>query len=117
MMHGPKSSEEARLKQLMLADLAYIHGIPIEELEEEYESMYAFDWNHNALSMGKSFPMFDIVSLIVSVLQVRLAFLDRVNSATSIRPSHGPPRRDKCTLLARPSVPRMGKNLTLLGKV
>lgn len=51
-MHGPHSPEKARLKQLMLADLAYIHGISIEELEEEYEDMKAFDWNHNSLSMG-----------------------------------------------------------------
>jgi monoamine oxidase len=52
MMHGPGSPEEERLKQLMLADLSYIHDKPLKELEEEFEYMYAFDWQNNPLAMG-----------------------------------------------------------------
>ncbi|CAE6335108.1 unnamed protein product [Rhizoctonia solani] len=55
MMHGPGSPEEERLKQVMLADLAYVHkedGITLERLIDEFEGMYAFDWTNNPLSMG-----------------------------------------------------------------
>lgn len=51
-MQGQGSLEEKRLKDIILADLADVHDIPLSRLETEFESMYAFDWSNNALSMG-----------------------------------------------------------------
>ncbi|KAG8771087.1 hypothetical protein FRC12_003865 [Ceratobasidium sp. 428] len=61
MMHGPESAEQERLKQIMLADLAYVHknvktpdnkDVTLTYLIDQFEYMYAFDWQHNPLAMG-----------------------------------------------------------------
>lgn len=55
-MQGPKSPEEERLKELMLADLAEVHGLRIEDLREEFVDMFPWDWSHHPDSMGMLIP-------------------------------------------------------------
>ncbi|KAG8791048.1 hypothetical protein FRC12_010299 [Ceratobasidium sp. 428] len=52
MMRGTGSLEEEKLKLLLLEDLAYLHGVPLERLRADLEAMYAFDWDQNPLSLG-----------------------------------------------------------------
>ncbi|KAG9127559.1 hypothetical protein FRC07_012304 [Ceratobasidium sp. 392] len=52
LMQGKDSFDEVRLKNVILRDLAEIHKISLEELEDEFEAMYAYDWNHNPRTMG-----------------------------------------------------------------
>lgn len=52
LMKGPGSVEEKRLKNLILADLAHVHGVSLPLLEDQFEAMYPFDWSANPLSMG-----------------------------------------------------------------
>jgi hypothetical protein len=48
--HGKK--EEARLKDLILRDLAAIHHRPLETLEDEFEEMYAHAWSNDPFALG-----------------------------------------------------------------
>ncbi|QRV73417.1 Flavin containing amine oxidoreductase [Ceratobasidium sp. AG-Ba] len=85
MMHGPGSAEEERLKQVMLGDLAYVHkenGITLEQLINEFEYMFPFDWQHNPLSMA--------------------------SSASSTGTLRGQPLEGRCTLLEKRSALLMG---------
>ncbi|KAG8721834.1 hypothetical protein FRC12_007073 [Ceratobasidium sp. 428] len=52
LMQDENSPAYARLKQVMLADLAFVHNYPLEKLEKQYDGMWPFDWTHNPLSMG-----------------------------------------------------------------
>jgi hypothetical protein len=55
LMQGRGTPEEERLKELMLADLAYVHakdGIDIKFLREQFQDMFAWDWTHHPYSMG-----------------------------------------------------------------
>ncbi|CAE6492921.1 unnamed protein product [Rhizoctonia solani] len=53
-IQGRGTAAEARLKDLMLADLAHVHKDQItrDELEREFDGMFPWDWNHNPNSMG-----------------------------------------------------------------
>jgi hypothetical protein len=55
LMQGRGSPEEERLKELMLADLAYVHDKDISFLREQFEEMYPWDWTHHPYSMGMLF--------------------------------------------------------------
>ncbi|KAG8793837.1 hypothetical protein FRC12_001467 [Ceratobasidium sp. 428] len=52
LMHEKGSPAYKRLKQIMLEDLAWVHEFPLNELEEQFEEMYPFDWSHNPFSVG-----------------------------------------------------------------
>ncbi|KAG8793838.1 hypothetical protein FRC12_001468 [Ceratobasidium sp. 428] len=52
LMQSKDSPAYERLKQVILADLAYVHDYPLNELEKQFEDMYPFDWMHNPFSMG-----------------------------------------------------------------
>ncbi|KAG9050158.1 hypothetical protein FS837_007457 [Tulasnella sp. UAMH 9824] len=47
---GPDA--ERRLKDVVLRDLAQVHGVPLEMLVDEFEEMHSWDWQHNPLSQG-----------------------------------------------------------------
>ncbi|KAG8705644.1 hypothetical protein FRC11_008897, partial [Ceratobasidium sp. 423] len=53
-IQGRNTAAEARLKDLMLADIAHVHKgqITREELDREFDGMFPFDWNHNPNTMG-----------------------------------------------------------------
>ncbi|KAH7322242.1 hypothetical protein B0J17DRAFT_772804 [Rhizoctonia solani] len=53
-MQGRDTAAEERLKDLMLADLEYIHRghITLESLNNEFEDMFPWDWTHHPDSMG-----------------------------------------------------------------
>ncbi|CAE6450032.1 unnamed protein product [Rhizoctonia solani] len=53
-IQGRGTPAEARLKELMLADLEFVHHghITLEELNNEYEDMFPWDWTHHPDSMG-----------------------------------------------------------------
>ncbi|CAE6459827.1 unnamed protein product [Rhizoctonia solani] len=53
-IQGRGTAAETRLKELMLADLAYVHKgqITLEELEDEFDEIFPFDWTHNPNTMG-----------------------------------------------------------------
>ncbi|CAE6492886.1 unnamed protein product [Rhizoctonia solani] len=60
LMRGHGTPEEERLKELMLADLAYVHqkdGITIDFLREQFQDMFPWDWTNHPYSMG-AFGMF-----------------------------------------------------------
>ncbi|KAF8801940.1 hypothetical protein BYT27DRAFT_7341708 [Phlegmacium glaucopus] len=46
-----------QLREVVLRDLALVHGIEYKFLKEHYVDMHAFDWGHNPESMG-GFPLF-----------------------------------------------------------
>lgn len=48
---------DERLKSLVLGDLAVVHNLPIEFLQEQCEDIYAWSWDHNPLSAGKYLPL------------------------------------------------------------
>ncbi|KAG8749062.1 hypothetical protein FRC11_011614 [Ceratobasidium sp. 423] len=51
-MRGTDSFAKAQLRDIILADLAAIHGIELEKIQAEYEEMYAFDWTNNPQTLG-----------------------------------------------------------------
>lgn len=51
-MQGKDTRAQERLKEIMLADLAYVHDRSIEFLKEQYEDMFPWDWSHHPESMG-----------------------------------------------------------------
>ncbi|KAG9122927.1 hypothetical protein FRC07_000492 [Ceratobasidium sp. 392] len=52
LMQEKGSQAYERLKQIMLLDLAKVHGLTFEKLEKEFDGMYPFDWSHNPFSIG-----------------------------------------------------------------
>jgi monoamine oxidase len=46
---------ENQLKSIVLKDLADVHGVGLDMITDEFEELYAWDWNHNPLTMGMSF--------------------------------------------------------------
>ncbi|KAF9255513.1 amine oxidase [Marasmius fiardii PR-910] len=51
-VQGHGSFDEERLKDLILPDLAIVHGISLQQLEDDYEGMYPFNWTHHSKTMG-----------------------------------------------------------------
>ncbi|KAG7096239.1 hypothetical protein E1B28_003688 [Marasmius oreades] len=51
-IHGPGSVEANQLKDKILADLAFVHGIDLEDLNDWYQEMYAFDWSNDSKFMS-----------------------------------------------------------------
>ncbi|KAG8714986.1 hypothetical protein FRC09_017049 [Ceratobasidium sp. 395] len=52
LMQGKGSPAYERLKQILLEDLAHVHNVRLEDIANEFEDMYPFDWNHNPYSAG-----------------------------------------------------------------
>ncbi|KAF8747653.1 Flavin containing amine oxidoreductase, partial [Rhizoctonia solani] len=52
LMQGEASFDNERLKNAILRDLADVHGVGLSFLEDQFQSMYGFDWTHNPKTMG-----------------------------------------------------------------
>lgn len=53
LMKGHDSPEEKMLLNLIMNDLAAIHGVPIDKIRGQYVDHYAWDWYSSSLSLGK----------------------------------------------------------------
>ncbi|KAG7091716.1 hypothetical protein E1B28_008117 [Marasmius oreades] len=51
-IRGRGSVDEKQLKDTILADLASVHGIKLEDLNDWYQGMYAFDWSNDSRFMS-----------------------------------------------------------------
>jgi hypothetical protein len=64
LMKGRDSSEEKMLLNLLMNDLAVIHGIPIDDIWEEFVDYYPWDWYSSSLSLGGYYSPFHSGSMI-----------------------------------------------------
>ena len=57
LMNGDGTAKPELIK-IVLRDLAVVHGVSLDWLEELYTpgDYFAWDWNHNPLSMGSRTP-------------------------------------------------------------
>ena len=53
LVKGSSSAEEKILLNLIMDDLAVIHGVSIDEIWDQYVDYYAWDWYSSSLSLGK----------------------------------------------------------------
>ncbi|CAE6443259.1 hypothetical protein ACGC1H_005757 [Rhizoctonia solani] len=51
-MREDNTFDRQQLKDVILADLAAIHGIPLQDIQAQYEEMYPFDWTNNPNTKG-----------------------------------------------------------------
>ncbi|KAB5590639.1 bifunctional amine oxidase [Ceratobasidium theobromae] len=51
-MMGPSEDAQRMLKQVVLADLAAVHDLPLEFLQNDLEEIYPYDWSNHINSMG-----------------------------------------------------------------
>ena len=58
LVHGPDSPSEKILVELVIQDLAVMHGIPYKTLKEKVVDYHAFNWYGNEFSCGESFATF-----------------------------------------------------------
>ena len=56
LINTGKIEYDEQLKDLVLRNLAEVHGpgMPYDDLDFEYEEMFAWDWNHTPLTGGES---------------------------------------------------------------
>jgi monoamine oxidase len=47
-----KAEVEEQLKNVVLRDLAAIHNVSFQTLEDEYDSLFAFNWSNNPFTQG-----------------------------------------------------------------
>lgn len=53
LMKGSSSVEEKMLLNLIMNDLAVVHGVSIDEIWDQYVDYHAWDWYSSSLSLGK----------------------------------------------------------------
>ncbi|KAG1742403.1 uncharacterized protein EDB91DRAFT_311129 [Suillus paluster] len=52
LINTGKSEYNEQLKELALRNLAEVHGLPFSFLSDQFVDMFAWDWNHDPLTMG-----------------------------------------------------------------
>ncbi|KAG2153891.1 hypothetical protein DEU56DRAFT_868461 [Suillus clintonianus] len=52
LINTGKTEYNEQLKELVLRNLAEVHGVHYDKMSDQYVDMHAWDWNHNPLTMG-----------------------------------------------------------------
>ncbi|CAA7261987.1 unnamed protein product [Cyclocybe aegerita] len=52
LINTGKETYDEQLKALVLSNLAEVHNVSVEYLEEQFADIHAWDWNHDPLTMG-----------------------------------------------------------------
>lgn len=55
---NPDNTTQPEVLPLVFRDLAAVHGVDVEWIEEQYEAHFAWDWLHDPLTMGLCFVLF-----------------------------------------------------------